>query len=396
MDITELVNIRLWTLVHFGRECISWPVSRAGSANSIVGQSMTDNNESVLPGIIIRPRISFGNPLKKYNKLSTDDRAYVNTLMAISLTIIVILFAITYYNKEGEKYFVLGSSILMSFIVGASFTIFDRIGVAAPLEEKLSNTLHMMQAQSQEFKAIVDQQPDYPSYIAARQKFGLVGVKGDIDKRTKPPQVKRGSDAFILSVIDAAPSGSTIRYMNTYMEDESRYRFAIEEAAKRGVDLKIMLVYPDIQNSAAFIARYEDCLKDIFHGDRIEEVIHLVRGMMHPLDCVPRKIRSLRSTDSNIGSVEIRYYSRSLNFPMLIVTNPLPHHRTVLEGDVAYTGFYTKFSSEAMPYLEWRDGEFRMIEKFSALFDHKWEQYADATYIFRENNPDPAAQSGGA
>ncbi len=33
--------------------------------------------------------------------------------------------------------------------------------------------------------------------------------------------------------------------------------------------------------------------------------------------------------------------------------------------------------------------ELSTIAKFSALFDHKWEQYADAKCVLRENDPDP-------
>jgi hypothetical protein len=59
---------------------------------------------------------------------------------------------------------------------------------------------------------------------------------------------------------------------------------------------------------------------------------------------------------------------------MLLLTedpqnSPLP--------DVAFTGFYGRLSSESMPYIEWRGGEFRAIQRFADIFDGKWEQCED-------------------
>lgn len=326
----------------------------------------------------------FASPIAKYKTLNNSDRAYVNTILLFSsLVVLLSIGLVSYFDKQGILS--LASSFALSIVVAVSFNVFDRIGVQAPIEERLKDTFNALKRQSEDYKELLENRPDYSVIKVAKDSFGLVAIRGALDVSKRPAKVLRGTDEFALEVINRAQRGTTIRYMNTYLQDTFNYCREIEDAAKRGVNFKMLFMYPDVKNSPAFNARYQDCLRNVFYGKKIEDVMHQVRSMMHLLDALPNIVRSQRADNSLIGECEIRYYSESLNFPMLCVTYEKDGSENI--PTVAYTGFYTSISSESMPYIEWRDGEFNIVSKFIELFDKKWEKCADRSWLYDHNKP---------
>lgn len=320
---------------------------------------------------IERKKFIFASPFRGYSQIKSEDRAHINTVAMIVLFCIALSIFVGHLIDGSKGVYNAIIAILIGIVTGASFSILDRIGVASPAEERMEKIFESTEDQRAKMIDILEETQDYTKYSNSRKKFGFNNVMGNLEQNPDGTyKMKRRSDEFAIDKFINAKSGSVIRYMNTFMENDSDYYDAIKLAVTNGVNLKIMLLKPDA-NSPAFQNRYIDCMEELFDHQSIETVAEMMKARLRQLDALMKSMKNQSISESGKGSLEVRYYTKSLNFPMLLLTeNP----EIASKPDVAYTGFYGTISSEAMPYVEWRGGDFRMIEKLTDIFDRKWNQ----------------------
>lgn len=269
------------------------------------------------------------------------------------------------------------STALLGIAIGASFSILERMGFSAPIEDRLENLLQRSDQQQAALSTAVDDFSDYGKYGNSRKKFGFQNMRGDLEYDPKgKASIARGSNEFSISAIEALGPRALLRYMNTFLEEESKYEHALKEAICRGVHVRLLMIEPTV-GSVAFSDRYNDCFKKIFNNQTDQETANFIRSSLIRLESIIEFRNDLLKDGKKPGTFSIRYYRESLNFPMILITNP-PKKYVPVESlltrspDVAYTGFYGQASSEAMPYIEWRGGDFELLSVFQKMFDDKF------------------------
>jgi hypothetical protein len=266
--------------------------------------------------------------------------------------------------------------VLVTGIAAAlAFTLFDRIGAITPIEADIREIMKHNKREAQQLSG-------YNKYIRARTDFGLSGImattrEGGVSKM----QIDEGRmDSAVIALLDECEAGWSVDYMNSFINSDQEYYQAILRAVARGVKFRLMLMFPD-ENTPATQSRFKDY--QIPHCSTIKDFVSYITPKYYHFDSLRRDAARLKK--ANGGTFDIRYYKDSLNFPLIII-EPQPAEGTNSET-VAYTGFYAGVSSETMPYVEWRHGEFDMIKTFKRLFQKKWDACGGLSHIFKRNAP---------
>jgi hypothetical protein len=318
-----------------------------------------------------RSSITLPSLISKYHRSRASDKGFV-ALLTAGLVVGAIISAFIGWYFDGTKGIALAVSAAISgIIVGISFSIIDRIGFAAPIEDRLYDLLQENQQINLELQKTVVETKNYTKYNNTRNRFGINDVKGRLNRNaTGDVFIERGSDEFAIDLFNEAKPGSLIRYMNTFMESADKYYHAISDAIERGVHIRLLMMKADT-DSPAFINRYTDCLQHIFPDRSPLSLINMINSHLDNIASLEATRRRLIACGKHPGQFELRCYWKSLNFPMLLLSESGNEDHI---PDVAYTGFYGSISSESMPYIEWRGGEFRAIRRFKDVFDGKWKQ----------------------
>lgn len=340
-----------------------------------------------------RSSIDLVSPKAPHRKLNPRDKGFViviGLILAACSVGIVTLGVIVDGPRGGLSAF---EAALIAIIVGASFSFIDRMGFAAPIEDRLLKLLNEIEAGNEKLDETVDKTQDYIRYVNLKKKFGVLDVEGELAQPTSGHmEIARDSHEFALRLFEKAEPGSLIRYMNTFLEDEPLYYDAIGDAIKRGVHVRLLMINPH-RESAAFLNRYNDCLRYLYPYESSADIVTKIRSKLRVLENITFLRDALVVEGKHPGLFEMRYYENSLNFPMLLLSE------TTEEGKipyVAYTGFYGQASSEAMPYIKWREGRFNANKRFVDIFDGKWDRCEDSRLKTDQELKQQGANDGGA
>lgn len=306
----------------------------------------------------------------------------------VNLIVLISIFAILNSSIGNIIFkFILNivAAVMAGLVVAISFSILDRLGILMPIERDIKSLIDMSSQQQETVKIASAEISGYSKYRDARHRFGFNAILGEIDRdhSEKPVIDQRKMDDLIIDIFNSRSEGSKIYFMNSYLSPDFDYYAAIKSAVKRGVEVRMMLMLPKASKPAV-IARFTDQKNSNAPFDNIKEFIEYIRPHYQRFDGLRYELEKENMTENFDGSFEIRYYSISLNFPLILIKDT---NSTSDSFDVAYTGFYAGRSSEQMPYIEWRGGDFRIISYFSKLFEGKWDECADATYFFSKNAP---------
>ena len=328
-----------------------------------------------------------------YSALVERDREIVSSYVRviISTTIFIILILIIsrmFIENEIFNYIInVIAAAFSSMVVGFAFSTLDRIGILIPIERDFKTLIGLSDEQGRAIRASTEEIRNYSKYKIARDSIGFNsviapfndkdGIQSEIDERKM--------DDKILEIFDNRGVGSNIYFMNSYITAHESYYKSIKAAVFRGANVKILLMYPDSKKPAVN-ARFIDYNRGVSGQayDNVDDFVQDIIPTFRKFDRLRWEIEKEREKSDGVGNFDIRYYSVSLNFPMILVKDP---NSTSDSMDVVYTGFYAGISSEKMPYIEWRGGSFRINSYFKSLFDEKWEECKGQTYIFPKNAP---------
>jgi hypothetical protein len=302
--------------------------------------------------------------------INQNNTAFVCALLLIAAIVIVIysVFRIkiisTFSPDAKEIAAEILSPIIFSVIVTICFAIFDRLGILLPVERRIGSLIEQIRSDGSDAKVGLAQAiralEQYAKYRNARLVGGMVGIPNlSVIDPTHLQHSEIVSRDMLSLVIESAAAGSTIYYMNTVVERDP----GIEAAVKRGVKVKLLVMDPD--DDIQVRARFNDIREHTtyqplgFKPFLRQRAFHL---------CEIRDLFNKRH-EATGGSLEVRFFEGSLNYPLLAILEGEINERAVV-----YTGFYGSYSSEEMPYIEWREGTFRARQKFLDIFEHKWEQ----------------------
>ena len=319
-----------------------------------------------------------------YRKLDEDDKQLVRSFVKVILLFVIISLSLIIANRMMQlsqtagAALEIGLALCAGIIVALSFSLFERVGILTPIE---SNIRAIMRDSKRE----ADLLSDYDDYRRAKTDFGFqsVAAKTSDDGPGSITIDERGMDDIILDLFKQAQPGSSVDYMNSFVNSDYEYYRTIKAAVQRGVNVRMLLMDPDPSKAAAQ-ARFRDYRRFVPGCTTMTEFIDHIMHRYDDFDGLKNEIEKGRSRKRSSGRFEIRYYSDALNFPLVTIRDPSSEARL---PDVAYTGFFAGVSSESMPYLEWRGGLFRIIQHFYDLFEHKWRDSADKTHLHQKNIP---------
>jgi hypothetical protein len=274
------------------------------------------------------------------------------------------------------------AAILLSIMVAIVFSVLDRLSLLSPLEREMADKVTKLDNNINALNELIDQQNkkvdnivsdtikkslDYDKYAVARGSFGFNSVVGLTIRKSKiDPDVSIEKDNFILKIFRNSPPGGEILYMNSFITDDQQYHEALIIAIKRGTAVRMMLMTPR-EDSPVAHARWMDCYK---HMDEYEEYSDFIAEIKQKFTKFARLSTKMNSSTPlyKPGAFELREYAVSLNHPMVIVREDI-NSPTI---DRAYTGFYMSLDANEMPYIEWRGGDVRILNRFSDMFEQKW------------------------
>lgn len=174
---------------------------------------------------------------------------------------------------------------------------------------------------------------------------------------------------FALNILRDAKANSQIALLNSFIANDTIYCEAIERALSRGANVRILLMSPKADSPVAN-ARWEDCYRHYEeYAGSYDDFIREIESKFRKFERLGKTASALKRKSFETGTYEMRSYSSSLNLPMVLVWDRL----TQQIPERGYTGFYTTVDANRMPFIEWRGGDFRILEKFGVLFDQKWE-----------------------
>jgi hypothetical protein len=308
-----------------------------------------------LPFDSLLPRI-----YSKYISLDINNKGIINSLFILFAALMGLIIYIE--SQEIQSNLLKATStISLSILIAIIFSTLERIGISVPASKSLTQT-------TEKLAGAIEYIDGFAKYRDARFNFGVNSVVGPSYYENNMEFIKDGEGKFIIPLLQEVEKGSVISFMNSYLENDKLYYNAILDCVKRGVDFRLLLMKPDI-NSHVINTRYRDFYEVEQEYKNIENFVSMIQARCNRFENLQESVEKANNEGAISGKFELRYYSKSLNFPMLMISknganNILPH--------VAYTGFYTTISPELMPYIEWRGGQFQIMEKFSELFEKKW------------------------
>jgi len=316
-----------------------------------------------------------------YNNLHIDDKSFIKSLMRWDGFLFFLIFClqIVQINLPTVAYIQVVvqtlSVILSGFAIGLTFSIFDRVGLLTPVEQKISKILQKQNETELLLEETARDLKGFSNYQTARLDFGFNSIFGRIEESSHPKKfvmTQGESDGRILRIIDSIGVNSVFCFMNSYIES-SRYSECIRRAVERGAHVKFLLAKPTVE-CAPLRHRFEDCfIKDGVYEEYQSFVGHVTDRVM-PLVALKNLVKKDRIDRRVRGDFDLKFYSDSLNFPMISLSEggqtDLPQ--------VVWTGFYGAISSEAVPYIEWRGGALEIIAIFHNLFSEKWDRADEA------------------
>lgn len=333
---------------------------------------------------------------KRYKSLPHDEKPIINTFLIV-LAFLSASTAILEYIRGAELIPIAGSiviiytAIAVSSMVAIIYTLFDRLSIITPIEQKLTNEISrvgdIVERTSTDVRYMKDEFSNYQTemrsdteetltqfqhydkYLISRSKFGLnslVGVRVHKDEGDPSVSVTREPFALKLFTHDV-PSGGYIGYLISFINADQEYADAIEAAVKRGVHVKLLLMRPTADTAPAE-ARWRDCYMNDKQYQDYSEFISEITEKYRKFWRLERKLKA--ASERHEGSFQLLSYDASLSFPMIVVKESVAS--TV--ADVVYTGFYTSLDSNSVPHVEWRGGDFRMCVLFEETFESKWSR----------------------
>ncbi len=276
-------------------------------------------------------------------------------------------------------------------MVAIIYTLFDRLSIITPVEQKLAEEIEHIGAIARETAGAIQQMKDdlkeyeekaweathetvsemqhYDKYVIARSKFGFNALVGlDVQKDAGEPNVIAKPEPFSLKLFnESVPASGSIDYLISFITDDVAYSEAIEKAVRRGVQVRLMLMKPTPDTPPAE-ARWRDCYVNDEQYETYDEFISEVVEKYRKFWRLERKLHD--ATPKPKGSFRLLAYDASLSVPMIVVREDSKSSHV----DVVYTGFYTALDSNLMPFIEWRGGDYRIGAKFHASFEAKWDR----------------------
>jgi hypothetical protein len=249
--------------------------------------------------------------------------------------------------------------VLITITLAITFSIFDRIGLILPIQRDLKATLTEAQTLWTKQRKLMEAAEIYHNARAIYGLFDVAGLQKD------GPDNIHGTKLIRRVILEAKP-GNIVRCMNTYYDRSESLYEAIHKALKAGVNIQILILHPD--QRALLAMRYDDAYKEQESEREFFENIRMGAEWFVGIQ--------ERTSGNSLykGTFEVRFYRNSFNYPLLAVSEPTEGGQSPEDDKpiVIYTGYYGSKSSEVMPYVEWRGGEFNPYGNFIEIFTKKW------------------------
>ncbi|HEY4940455.1 MAG TPA: hypothetical protein VII56_03430 [Rhizomicrobium sp.] len=269
------------------------------------------------------------------------------------IVLLAVCLAAAYFTAAHFDLPEANGALLTAVMISLCLTFYDRLGLLLPVQKQIATV-------SDRVERSVKGLEGYGAYRIARENFGfmrVVGqtVGGDSDQKLFAP------DSIFPRLLTEAGPGTTIYYMNTFMEYSTLFTHALENCVLKGVNVNILLMDPRDCGSC------ENRWKDAYTDRALEKFTsELIVDAGRLLDIRNRANKHPKRT----GKLTICFYKDSINYPLIAVCHTAPDGTDI--PVVVYTGFYGARSSELMPYVEWRGGSFDVCEKFMEIVRNKW------------------------
>jgi hypothetical protein len=340
----------------------------------------SDNSQSWLKSLIDRA-------LDQRNK--SNRRDFIILAPTLISTILLYLGVSSLFSKSSVEIhgtiFTAFLALIFSIIVTMCFSAFEKVGVLLPIQRRLSSLSDDL---DEKLKAMGDQivnegakagerlekaikgLEDYEGSRTVRLKFGFANVAGlqIIGSAThSEPAVNRHN--IFLDELNRATETTTICYMNTVLDDIDNVTRGLLDAVSRGVEIRMLVMNP--KATTLVEARFEDIRRHSTYST-IESFVEFLTERAHHL----RELEAqLNKHGDHGGKLTLHFFDESLNYPMIALYR---RKEDVREPIVVYTGFYGSRSSEDMPYIEWREGEFHPYREFFEVFENKWAKHEES------------------
>jgi hypothetical protein len=323
---------------------------------------------------------AFGN----YKLLHQSDKAVIRTFILFLVLLVSGGIACTYLFPDSTAAIVL-AAVFSSTAVSVIYSIFDRLSVLSPVENRISQAIADLRAvlvnvdassadrakKNEElvakFREAAGEVIWYHKYSRARHDFGFNAVLG-LECFHESSKTRFETRNIIVERLQEAKKGDEICYLISYIEDVKAFRVAVTDAVERGVSVRVMLMKPD-ESAEVVISRWKD-IYDSSHASCADFVKH-IRLVAQKVLWTRRDLENISTMDGNTRMFDVRFYTKSLNFPLIITSSGSVSGTA---GLVAYTGFYANNNAEEMPFIEWRGGAFQIVERFKAMFESKWQE----------------------
>jgi hypothetical protein len=325
---------------------------------------------------------------QRYSSLKEPDKALVNTFILFLLIFVLAGVVCVVKFPENTAAIVL-ASVFSSTAVSTIYSIFDRLSLLTPVEGRLEKILGDMQlsittlendAKSratkneelvEKFIGVTKQMVSYDESNISRQMFGFDSIVG-----RKPVRKSGGIDFkkrdVLLKVLSRAKKGDQIVCLTSFIDNDSAD--AIQRATNSGAHLRLMMMLPR-EDAEVVRARWKD-FYDGFHENCAAFVAYIAPRAQR-IAAIRRRIENLNTIGSVHGTFQLRFYTKSLNFPLVV--HSLASVSNAASDEYAYTGFYANMNAEDMPYIVWHGGQFEVIDKFKKMFEAKWEGCREMT-----------------
>jgi hypothetical protein len=274
-------------------------------------------------------------------------------------------------------------SVFTGFLIGIAFAGFDHLGIFNSFKAEVNHILDGVKSNVEEMQTTSKKLIGYDRYNNARNIFGfnaVIGLESRANGQTGKKRFKRGN--LFGAILEEADRNFEVCIHTTFIDDPEQLH-SIETAVYRGANLKILLLAPDTE-SAALKARHRDVyLDDNKHPDHsLRSFATRISVLIDALEALRTQFDIDRKQNPQIGTFELRLFSKSLNFPFIIRSE----RREQTVKDVVYSGFYSTTKGIDMPYIVWRGGEFEITDQFRCLWRQKWEDCECNWGWDRENN----------
>lgn len=314
-----------------------------------------------------------------FRSLEPEDRKLVNTYLliwAILLALSLWLFNLPETSMIPHLAKALDGLVLALF-VSITFALIDRLNLLTPIEHQLKSSVRRLESDmadlvkllkedSATFRTHASNLAGYSKYAVARQDFGFTNIRGIVKAEDSLDDFE--TENLIRFALEKTPDGGTLRYMTSFISETPAFMSYVKDAMKRHVKVQLMLMMPTADTEVVR-ARFNDCyVKDQYSA--VEDFAAMAKlrakNILHEMKILRDRAKV------HHGSFDVEFYTENLNFPLIISSPETGSHLDPISYEFAFTGFYAGKNAEQMPYIEWRSGDFKIIEDFKELFDAKW------------------------